>query len=77
MMKLISGSNLSKQKELLLWEEINQVQFLKLNMMILFVQIQDLTILLKKSNFSRRLGIFLRLKSVSHLNGQETYADLF
>ena len=28
MMKLISGSNLSKQKELLLWEEINQVQFL-------------------------------------------------
>ena len=77
MMKLISGSNLSKQKELLLWEEINQVQFLKLNMMILFVQIQDLTILLKKSNFSRRLGIFLRLKSVSHLNGQETYAVLF
>ena len=49
----------------------------KLNMMILFVQIQDLTILLKKSNFSRRLGIFLRLKSVSHLNGQETYAVLF
>ena len=77
MMKLISGSNLSKQKELLLWEEINQVQFLKVNMMILFVQIYDLMILLKKSNFSRRLGIFLRLKSVSYLNGEETYAVLF
>ena len=76
-MKLISGSNLSKQKELLLWEEINQVQSLKVNLMILFVQIYDLMILLKKSNFSIRLGMFLRLKSVSYLNGEETYAVLF